>query len=106
MKYNKLVRDKIPDIIEKSGQKPIFHTVDKALLPLCLRMKLNEEVLEYNESECIEELADILEVVYALCEASGNSIKRLHKLYRQKHKERGGFSKGIFLKEVVTNAHN
>lgn len=100
MKYNKLVRDKIPQIIEKCGKKPIYKTLKKDFLPFFLDLKLDEEVAEYHESKSIEELADILEVVFALCIESGHSVEELHKIYMHKHNERGGFLKGIFLEGV------
>ena len=69
--YNKLVRDKIPEIIVSNGEKPIIQILDDKKYRFHLEQKLNEEVNEYHESKCIEELADILEVVYALCEMDG-----------------------------------
>lgn len=62
-----------------------------------MEQKLNEEVNEYHESKCIEELADILEVVYALCAMDGYTQDDLEDVYQKKHKERGGFSKKFFL---------
>lgn len=97
MSYNKLVRDKIPEIIEAEGKKPIFRTLDDEEYIVELERKLYEEANEYLESESIEELADILEVVYSLCEANGQSIHELEKICNAKRKKRGGFSKRIFL---------
>lgn len=95
--YNKLVRDRIPEIIENSGEKAIVRILDDAEYKRRLEDKLDEEIAEYHESKELEELADILEVVYALCEAQGDSIEELMRRYYQKHEERGGFSKKIFL---------
>lgn len=101
MKHNKLVRDKIPEIIEKSGKKPVYtHVRDNVPYFDLLNQKLDEEVAEYRESTSLEELADILEVIYALCEAAGYDVEDLLTIYKNKHEERGGFSKGIFLVEV------
>ena len=61
------------------------------------REKIDEEVAEYHESKELEELADILEVVCALCSAQGHSADELMRIYEKKHIERGGFSKRIFL---------
>lgn len=58
---------------------------------------MNEECGEYLESKEIEELADILEVVYALANAHGCTIDELKHIYEQKHTERGGFKQKIFL---------
>lgn len=97
MAFNKLVRDKIPEIIEKSGSRPIIRVMDDGEYLIALRKKLDEEVLEYHESGEIEELADMLEVVYALCEAEGHTIDELLSVYKKKHDERGGFKDKIFL---------
>ncbi|MCH5197320.1 MAG: nucleoside triphosphate pyrophosphohydrolase [Oscillospiraceae bacterium] len=97
MDYNKLVRDYIPDIIASNGEKAVIRIMDDEEYIMGLEKKLDEEVAEYHESKEIEELADILEVVYALCKAKGHSTNELIKVYEKKHNERGGFSKRIFL---------
>ena len=97
MEFNKLVRDRIPEIIFNSGLRPITRTLDEAEYVSCLEKKLDEEVSEYHESKEMEELADVLEVVYALCEAGGHDVDELHSIYQRKHEERGGFSKRVFL---------
>lgn len=97
MDYNKLVRDSIPEIMIAQGEKPIIRVMDDKEYIVSLEKKLDEEVSEYHESKEIEELADILEVLYALCEAKGHSVDELIKVYEKKHMECGGFSKRIFL---------
>lgn len=97
MEYNKLVRDKIPEIIVAQGEKPITRVMNDKEYIISLEKKLDEEVAEYHESKEIEELADVLEVIYALCEAQGHSVDELMTFYEEKHIERGGFSKRIFL---------
>lgn len=97
MDYNKLVRDRIPEIIAAQGEKPIIRVMDDEEYIICLEKKLEEEVAEYHESKEIEELADVLEVIYALCETQGHSVDELMSIYEKKHIERGGFSKRIFL---------
>ncbi|MBD5514258.1 MAG: nucleoside triphosphate pyrophosphohydrolase [Lachnospiraceae bacterium] len=97
MDYNKLVRDSIPEIIAAQGEKPIIRVMDDKEYIISLEKKLDEEVAEYHESKEIEELADVLEVIYALCEAKGHSVDELMMVYEKKHIERGGFSKRIFL---------
>ena len=97
MDYNKLVRDSIPEIIAAQGEKPIIRVMDDKEYIISLEKKLDEEVAEYHESKEIEELADVMEVLYALCEAKGHSVDELIKVYEKKHIERGGFSKRIFL---------
>lgn len=97
MEYNKLVRDRIPAIIEAGGETPITRILEEAEYLRCLEQKLDEETAEYHESRSLEELADILEVVYALAEAGGHSREELMSAYQAKHDARGGFSKKIFL---------
>lgn len=100
MKYNKLVRDRIPEIIEKSGKKAITRTLDDEEYKVFLEKKLDEEVAEYHESKDFKELADIIEVIYAICDANGYSIVRLNTERAFKKAERGGFTKKILLLEV------
>ena len=92
----KLVRDKIPQIIEASGETPITRILERDEYLACLETKLDEEVREFHESKAPEELADILEVVYALAEAHGCSRERLLDIYTKKNAARGGFEKRIY----------
>lgn len=101
--FNKLVRDKIPQIIEASGKTPITRILERGEYLACLEKKLDEEVCEFHESKDMEELADILEVVYALAEAHGCTKQALAEIYQRKHDARGGFSERIFL---IGNAEN
>ena len=93
----KLVRDKIPALIEASGEKPIIRILDDAEYRRCLEAKLDEEVAEFRADQNAEELADILEVVYALAESMGCTREELLTCYEKKHAERGGFQKRFFL---------
>lgn len=95
--FNKLVRDKIPQMIEAQGEKPAVRVLDGAEYRNCLQEKLGEEVGEYLASGELDELADIMEVVYALCRADGHTVDELQALYREKHRARGGFDERIFL---------
>lgn len=97
MDYNKLVRDRIPEIIAAQGEKPYFRVLDQEEYLLNLEKKLDEETAEFHKEKNLEELADILEVVYALAEAQGYSSEKLLEIYQKKHDARGGFSKRIFL---------
>lgn len=97
MEYNKLVRDNIPAIIEAQGETPVTRILDGEEYLLQLEKKLDEEVAEFHGSGDPEELADILEVVYALGEAKGLSKEELLSLYQAKHDARGGFAQRIFL---------
>ena len=97
MVYNKLVRDNIPDIIRKQGENPCIRILEAEAYTHALEQKLDEEVGEYHRDKNAEELADILEVVYALAEDLGSSKAELHRVYEQKHEARGGFQRRIFL---------
>ncbi|WP_407661622.1 hypothetical protein [Haladaptatus caseinilyticus] len=99
-RYDKLVRDRIPTIIEANGEDPTTHVADDAEYPRRLREKLNEEVAEFHESADPQELADILEVVYALADHAGFSPDELERLRSEKADERGGFEDGIVLERV------
>lgn len=97
IEYNKLVRDKIPDIIKTQGETPIIKILNDKEYIEELNKKLIEETNEYQQTKEIEELADILEVIYSISEARGYSQNDLLEIYQQKHEKRGGFSKKIFL---------
>ena len=97
IEYQKLVRDKIPQIIRNSGHTPITRILDDEEYLECLERKLDEEVSEFHKDFNGEELADILEVVYALGEANGYSREELNRICDTKRKERGGFRDRVFL---------
>lgn len=100
MKYNKLIRDKIPEIIGKSGKKAIVKKVQGSQLLELLNKKLYEELDEYNESGEVEELADLVEVVQAILEHKGISIDEFNQIREKKNISRGGFKEGLLLLEV------
>ena len=95
--YNKLVRDRIPEIMREKGEAPHLEILDDAAYRCELLKKLDEEVAEYKESGETEELADILEVLLALAKAQGASAEELQRICTEKRKARGGFAKRIFL---------
>ena len=98
--YNKLVRDLIPEIIEASGKKCSIEILDDEEYIKAIDAKLDEELAEYHNDQNIEELADLLEVIYAAARARGYSIEELERIRVAKAHERGGFDKRILLKEV------
>lgn len=100
-KYNKLVRDKIPDIIENSGRKAIIEKVSEEAYYMLLNEKLDEERKEYLESLRVEELADLVEVIYAILEYKNVSIKEFEAMRTEKAAKRGAFKERILLKEVI-----
>ena len=97
MIYNKLIRDKIPEMIEQNGGNAVIRQLSQEEFVRFLEMKLDEEVGEYHRDKTVEELADILEVVYALAENLGKSREELQEVYEKKHQERGGFRDRIYL---------
>ena len=99
--YNKLVRDRIPEIIKSSGAecKTIILS-DEEYLKM-IDKKLDEELAEYHKDESIEELADLLEVIYAAAAARGYTVDELEAIRAEKKKKRGGFEKKILLIETV-----
>lgn len=98
--YNKLVRDQIPEIIESSGKRCTVEILsDKDYLRM-VDAKLDEELAEYHKDQNIEELADLLEVIYAATKARGYSIKQLEAVRAEKAVKRGAFDKKILLKSV------
>ena len=101
MWYCKLVRDKIPQIIEKSGKHVLIKTLSDKEYEIFLERKLDEEVNEYHDSKDPEELADILEVIIALAKIKGFDFSELVDLKTQKANEKGDFSKRIFLIAVT-----
>jgi predicted house-cleaning noncanonical NTP pyrophosphatase (MazG superfamily) len=100
MEYNKLVRDRIPEIITNKGAIPITHIADNQEFIEKLEEKLQEEVNEFLESKNTEELADILEVVHAICKTKNVSIEDLEKIRKLKAEERGAFAKKIILERT------
>lgn len=96
----KLVRDYIPDQIVKNNLSAIYSFTDEKNLKLYLERKLVEEVTEYLESNSPEELADILEVVFALAKTKEVSEKQLMKIRKNKRKKNGSFKNGIILKQI------
>lgn len=99
-KYDKLVRDKIPEIIKADGKECTIEVVDSKLKYELLEMKLKEEVNEFLEDKNLEELADVMEVLFGLADSLGYSEEDLLKKRDEKKVERGGFKEGIVLKEV------
>ena len=99
MKYNKLVRDKIPEIIKSKGDTPVTHIADDIEYWQKLKEKLQEEIKEFEEDETIEEIADILEIIDAIVDYKKFDKKELQKVKSKKLEERGGFKNKIILEE-------
>jgi predicted house-cleaning noncanonical NTP pyrophosphatase (MazG superfamily) len=100
MQYNKAIRDKIPEIIQKDGHSCNVRTLPDEEFLEHLEKKLSEEVTEYQNDKNPEELADILEVIYRIAQLKGVSKEELEKIRIKKSEERGGFEKNLFLMDT------
>jgi predicted house-cleaning noncanonical NTP pyrophosphatase (MazG superfamily) len=103
--YNKLVRDRIPEVISKSGKQSVTRILSDDEYKLELQKKLGEEIQEYieavDDNSAIEELADLLELIHAAGELHGSSVQELERVRINKAEQRGGFKEKIFLVEVT-----
>ncbi|KGX92362.1 phosphoribosyl-ATP pyrophosphohydrolase [Pontibacillus halophilus JSM 076056 = DSM 19796] len=103
--YNKLVRDGILDDIQKSGNEFEFQVLEDGAFEDALHKKLQEEVEEVISAEdnesTLEELSDVLEVVKALADLKGSSLKQLEEMRRNKVEEKGAFKERFYLIDVL-----
>ena len=99
--YNKLVRDRIPEIIEASGKTCVTEILSDEDYLRMVDAKLDEELAEYHKDQNIEELADLLEVIHAAAIARGYTIEELEAVRTAKAEKRGGFEKKILLIETI-----
>jgi predicted house-cleaning noncanonical NTP pyrophosphatase (MazG superfamily) len=102
--YNKLVRDKIPNIIEEKGETPVIKVLNENDYKKELEKKLFEEykeVIEASGDERIEELADMLEVIRALASLENKNLNDIIDIADKKNKKRGAFDEKIFLEKVI-----
>ncbi len=98
--YDKLVRDKIPAIIEASGKVPVTDRISPEKMQAALDRKLREEVKEYLESHSVEEMADVLEVLHGIAFHAGIDWNQVEAERLRKKEDRGGFEERIRLIEV------
>ena len=102
--YNKLVRDKIPNIKEEKGETPVIKVLNENDYKKELEKKLYEEYKEVIEAcgdERIEELADMLEVIRALASLENKNLNDIIDIADKKNKKRGAFDEKIFLEKVI-----
>lgn len=104
--FNKLVRDKIPEKIEKNGEEAVTAELNKELFSSLLKRKLVEEALEVldskNDEDIIAELADILEVLDGILSQYQIDFNTVLSQKEIKRKKSGGFDKGIYLKKTTS----
>ncbi len=100
MEHNKLVRDRIPEIIAAQGKIAHIRILEQDEYMQYLEAKLDEEAGEFHRDKNAEELADILEVVFALAESMGISQEKLLEVCLDKREKRGGFRDRVFLISV------
>lgn len=103
-KYNKLVRDKIPSIITNNGEIPVTRILNDEEYKIELERKLYEEyqeVINSNDKDRLEELADMIEVIKALASLEGKNLQDIILLAEQKREKRGGFKDKIYLERVL-----
>ncbi|MBQ8136274.1 MAG: nucleoside triphosphate pyrophosphohydrolase [Clostridia bacterium] len=100
IQYDKLVRDRIPEVICRAGKQAVTDTLPQEAMAAALDRKLQEEVGEYLESGSVEEMADIVEVLHGIAFHRGISWDEVESVRVRKRAERGGFEKGIRLLEV------
>ena len=98
--FDKAIRDKIPEIIQKDGHSCNIQTLSDEKFLVQLEKKLSEEVTEYQNDKNPEELADILEVIYRIIQLQGISKEELEQIRIKKLQERGGFDKNLFLMDT------
>lgn len=102
--FNKLVRDKIPQIIESNGEVAITRILEKEEYKIELEKKLNEEyneVLSSSGKDRIEELADMLEIIKCLAEMENSNLEEVIEVSKQKVLKRGSFKNKIFLEKTI-----
>lgn len=95
--YNKAIRDRIPKIMTAAGKHFTVQQLDDPAFLAALEEKMMEEIREYYESHSVEELADLLEVIYRVAELKGVPANELDMIRTKKNSERGSFSKNLFL---------
>lgn len=98
---SKAVRDFIPEVLKLSGKECIVRELSDSSFLSELEKKLEEELKEYLESKEIEELADLLEVIYRIAELRGSSKAELETIRQRKKQEKGGFEKNFLLLNLL-----
>ncbi len=95
--FGKIVRDRIPEIIEQGGSRAVTRIPGKEELIEGLEQKLTEELTEYLADHSLGEMADLLEVMHGILHHRGVSWEELERIRLEKKEKRGGFEQGIWL---------
>jgi predicted house-cleaning noncanonical NTP pyrophosphatase (MazG superfamily) len=95
--YNKLIRDKNIEIIQNLGHEVTYHVMDDKNYSIELNKKLLEEAYEFIEEHNLEELADLLEVVYSIAELKNIDLCEVERIRQKKKSYKGGFERKIYL---------
>ena len=99
--YNKLIRDRIPEIIENAGKEYELHQADQKEYIEKLLLKVEEELKEFKEEPSIAEMADLFEVLDAVIDHYNFDKQEIKDYQENKRKERGGFEKQLILDKVI-----
>ena len=101
--YNKLIRDKNVEIMEKLGHKVEYEILNDERYNEELDKKLKEEVNEYLADYSVEEMADVMEVIYAMLDYRGMKMEDVEKVRIEKRNRKGACKNKVFLKTVEEN---
>ncbi len=99
-RYNKLVRDKIPELLMRSGKRPIFRRAQGEELKQYASAKIVEEAKEFAKSGDLDELSDLVEAIYFRLQLEGISAHEIHERMARRRRERGGFEGGVILERI------
>ena len=102
--HNKIVRDRIPEIIQRNGQRAVCRVPEKEEIISGLEAKLCEELREYLADHSLEEMADLLEVMHGILFHRGVPWEELERIRLAKREKRGGFEQGIYLEATEESA--
>lgn len=101
--YNRLVRDRIPELMLKEHELPTTRILNDDEYIQELNKKLREEVEVYLENENVEEMVDILEVIRAIIEVKGSTYEEVEEKRVKKANKKGAFKEKIYLEKVMQN---
>lgn len=99
--YHKLIRDRIPEIIAAKGKEAVTEELSPLAYLDMLHEKLDEELQEYHETHSIDELVDLVEVIYGILDYRCVSREEFEEIRKLKKDKRGAFEKRLLLKGVI-----